>query len=141
MGMFDEIRCEAPLPDGYDASEVWFQSKSFPDPCLCRYTITREGRLIDSRGNDLEPEGYLTFYTSDPEDSKPSVPGRSRSPGRWREYRARFVAGQLGRIELVAENEPTRRYHGLASFRWFDTPSFLFGDPDDPGDSSESGSP
>ena len=65
MGMFDEIRCEAPLPDGPAPGEVWFQTKSFPDPCMCRYTITRDGQLIDSRGNDLEPEGYVIFYTLD----------------------------------------------------------------------------
>ncbi len=35
MGMFDEIRCEAPLPDGPAPAEVWFQTKSFPDPCMC----------------------------------------------------------------------------------------------------------
>lgn len=53
MGMLDEIRCEVPLPDGYDSGGAWFQTKSFPDRRLCRYTITREGRLIDTLGNDL----------------------------------------------------------------------------------------
>lgn len=46
MGMFDEIRCDAPLPDGHDAAGDWFQSKSFPDCCMCRYRITEGGRLI-----------------------------------------------------------------------------------------------
>ncbi len=121
MGMFDEIRCEAPLPDGAAPAEVWFQTKSFPDPCMCRYTITRDGRLIDSRGNDLEPEGYVIFYTLD----EPASGDRQ-----WREYRARFVAGRLKRIVRVADDAPGDRYYGLASFRWHDSPSFMFGDPD-----------
>jgi len=37
------------------------QTKSLPDPCMCRYRITSAGRLIDSAGNDLEPDGYITF--------------------------------------------------------------------------------
>lgn len=136
MGMFDEIRCDAPLPDGHDAAGVWFQSKSFPDCGLCRYVITRAGRLLDARNNDLEPEGYLTFYTSDP---LPSDAGASERQSCWREYRARFVAGQLQGIERVSQGDRGDRYHGLASFRWFDTPGFLFGDPDDPDAANRTG--
>jgi len=55
--MFDEIRCEIPPPDSRSTDEV-FQTKSFPDPCLQLYTITKEGRLIDSRGRNVEPDGY-----------------------------------------------------------------------------------
>lgn len=119
MGMFDELRCEAPLPDNPESGEAWFQTKSFPDPCLRRYTITRAGRLVDARGNDLEPEGYLTFYTLDD------------ASGQWREYRARFVRGDLQAIERVARADADRRHDGLASFRWFDTPSYLVDDPDE----------
>jgi len=91
------------------------------DGCGYRYTITATGRLVDSRGNDLEPEGYLTFYTQDD-------PGTG---GEWREYRAHFVRGELQQIVRVQADEPQRRHYGLASFRWFDSPTFLFGDPDD----------
>lgn len=129
MGMFDEIRCQAPLPDGYDAQDVWFQSKSFPDRCMCRYTITVAGRLIDSEGNDLEPEGYLVFYTQDPPEAEPADSVQSN---RWLEYRACFVAGQLNSIVRVNEDTPDHRYYGLASFRWFNTPSSLFGDAINP---------
>lgn len=132
MGMFDEIRCQAPLPDGYDASNEWFQSKSFPDCCLCRYTITATGRLIDSAGNDLEPEGYLNFYTMDP----PSDDLSDRD-SRWREYRARFVSGQLHGIVRVPKGDTESRYYGLASFRWSNSPSFMFGGPAEDNDNDE----
>ncbi|HVT43631.1 MAG TPA: hypothetical protein VMT00_04505 [Thermoanaerobaculia bacterium] len=125
MGLFDEIRCEAPLPDGYDAAGAWFQTKSFPHPCMFRYTITAMGRLLDSRGNDCEPDGYISFYTRD-EDVDSAAPEYSR----WREYRARFSEGQLRQIVRVISDDTSNVYYGLASFRWFDARSFLFGDPD-----------
>lgn len=128
MGLFDEIRCDVPLPDGYDSGGGWFQSKSFPDCFMCRYIMTSAGRLVDAAGNDLEPEGYLNFYTLDPpsEDS-------TDSDSRWREYRACFVSGQLQNIVRVPNNETESRYYGLASYRLFNSPSFLFGDPDEDG--------
>lgn len=126
--MYDEIRCEAPLPDGGRSSDVYFQTKSFPDPLMRRYVITQSGRLFDSVGHDLEPEGYITFYTSDDEASGSTHPaGRS-----WREYRARFVAGQLQGVVRVEEGEQEGAvgiHYGLASFRWFDARTFMFGEP------------
>jgi hypothetical protein len=111
--MFDEIRCEAPLPDGGPPEETYFQTKTFPSPCLQRYVITRSGRLLDSVGHDLEPDGYINFYTAGE---------------KWREFRARFSAGQLVDIVCVpARSQHT--YFGLASFRWYNAPSYLFGDP------------
>jgi hypothetical protein len=83
--MFDEVYCYAKLPDGRDRRGTCFHTKSFPDPCMCRYRITSAGRLIDSANNDLEPEGYIAFYTVDRD-------GDNESPGRipgLREYRAR----------------------------------------------------
>src|ERR1700730_2313706 len=95
--MYDEIYCHAELPDGRDLLGMCFQTKSFPDPCMCRYRITSAGRLIDSANNDLEPDGYITFYTVDRD-------GDNESPGRipgLREYRARFLSGQLQNIVRV----------------------------------------
>lgn len=129
--MFDEIRCEAALPDSGATARVWFQTKSFPDPCMQRFTITSAGRLINSLGNDLEVDGYVTFYTTDEARSPAAgVPNRS-----WREYRARFIAGQLQSIVRVEESSKDPVRYGLASFRWFDAPSFLFGDPEEEVDS------
>lgn len=123
MGMFDEIRCEVPLPDGDDNLGIWFQTKSLPDPFMKRFTITSAGRLIDSVGNDLEPDGYISFYTTDR-----TADGSADS--HWREYRARFVAGQLQSIVRVHERDGDPVRYGLASFRWFDAPSFMFGEPE-----------
>lgn len=123
MGMFDEIRCEVTLPDSDSSANVWFQTKSFPSPCLQRYVITSAGRLVDSLGNDLEVEGYVTFYASGPGE----VGSRE-----WHEYRARFLAGQLQSIVRVSDSDNAERVHyGLASFRYFATPSFMFGDPNE----------
>jgi hypothetical protein len=32
MGLYDEIQCDAPLPDGHNGTRARFQTKSFPDP-------------------------------------------------------------------------------------------------------------
>ena len=122
MGMYDEIRCDAPLPDGGGSGNIWFQTKSFPSPCLQRYVITQGGRLVDSVGHDLEAEGYLVFY-GNVETAAAHSPDQAR-----REYRARFLAGQLQSIARVDEKD-CRVYYGLASFRYFDAPTFMFGDP------------
>ncbi|MGC2032656.1 MAG: hypothetical protein WA642_21750 [Steroidobacteraceae bacterium] len=134
MGMYDEIYCHAELPDGRDPRGMCFQTKSFPDPFMCRYRITSAGRLIDSAGNDLEPDGYITFYTLDRDVGDSKTPGRI--PG-LREYRARFLSGQLQSIARVDQDRAGRVRYGLASFRWFDTPSFLFGDSDEESDASK----
>jgi hypothetical protein len=118
MGMYDEIQCDAPLPDGYNDTSAGFQTKSFPDPALQRYTITCAGKLIDAHGNDLEPDGYIAFYTVDQDSS-------------WREYRARFLSGRLHEIVRVNEGAEDPVRYGLASYRWFNAPSFFFGtDPE-----------
>jgi hypothetical protein len=135
MGMYDEIYCHAALPDGDDPPGMCFQTKSFPDPCMFRYRITSEGRLIDSAGNDLEPDGYITFYTTNRADGDGEAVGRI--PG-LREYRARFSSGLLQNIVRVKDDNADRVRYGLASFRWFDTRSFLFDDSDEEPDTSKS---
>ena len=59
MGMFDEIRCDYPLPDSEVQAQV-FQTKSL-DNALDRYTITRDGRLIL----------HHVRYESVPEEERP----------------------------------------------------------------------
>ncbi|TLZ02480.1 MAG: hypothetical protein E6K28_11915 [Gammaproteobacteria bacterium] len=132
--MFDEIYCDATLPDGRDPRGTCFQTKSLPDPCMCRYRITSAGRLIDSAGNDLEPDGYILFYTVDRENGDSEAPGKTSE---LREYRARFLSGQLQNIVRVDKDGAASVRYGLASFRWFEPRSFLFGDPDEVSDTSK----
>jgi hypothetical protein len=131
VGMFDEVYCDAALPDGRDARGKCFQTKSFPDPCMCRYRITSAGRLIDSAQHDLEPDGYIMFYMLDQEDGDNEAPGKN---SKLREYRARFLSGQLQNIVRVDEDGDDGVRYGLASFRWFEPHSFLFSDPDEVSD-------
>ena len=46
MGMFDTITCHYPLPGLSDPTSIEFQTKDL-ERLLNRYTITREGRLIE----------------------------------------------------------------------------------------------
>jgi hypothetical protein len=125
MGMFDEIRCEAELPDDACKAGTCFQTKSFPAPCMCRYRITALGRFIDFDGNDLEPSGYITFYA----DPKERAPGDNSYE--LVVYRAKFVDGNLDSIVRVQSAERCDVHYGLASFRWFQLRSFLFGDAEE----------
>jgi hypothetical protein len=122
MGMFDEIQCEVALPDDACEAGACFQTKSFPDPCMCRYRITPSGRLVDSDGNDLEPSGYITFYGY-PKDRSPVDNSFELV-----EYRAKFSDGNLDSIIRAHSAERHEVRYGLASFRWFQSRSFLFGD-------------
>jgi hypothetical protein len=122
MGMFDEVYCDAPLPDDACDPGTCFQTKSFPFPCMCRYRITASGRFTDSDGNDIEPSGYVTFYAF-----PKNRPSEDKAPG-LAEYRAKFADGNLDGIVRVNSAEPCEFRYGLASFRWFESPSFMFGD-------------
>src|SRR5580704_6759859 len=44
MGLYDEIRWDAPLPEGHPPDDRIFQTKSL-DPCLDHFRVTPEGRL------------------------------------------------------------------------------------------------
>ncbi len=129
MGLFDEMFCDATLPDGDYPPGTCFQTKSFPSPCMFRYRITSEGRLIDSDGNDVEPDGYISFYTTERAERNGL---EQRGILTLREYRARFVTGQLQNIVRVDDKAEDNLRYGLASFRWFQTRSFMFGDDDEP---------
>ena len=119
MGMFDEIRCDAALPDDACEAGTCFQTKSLPDPCMCRYWITASGRFVDSDGNDLEASGYITFY------AYPKDRASGDSLIELVEYRAKFLDGNLDSIVRVRSAEPCEVRYGLASFRWFQPRSFL----------------
>lgn len=80
MGLFDDVTCEYPLPDGREVAGRAFQTKSLRC-CMDRLTITAAGRLIlhqnpptgDGRfarsahlaGIDLDYHGDLDLYGID----------------------------------------------------------------------------
>ena len=95
--MFDHVKCEVPLPDGWDAANL--QTKHFG----CEediYTITSDGRLTRRYASDSQdvPEeceiifhGIFRFYGTDREK-------------KWHEYAAKFTDGQLVKIETVEDH-------------------------------------
>lgn len=118
MGMFDYVRCEVPLPDGFKGE---LQTKDFDCPYLERYTITKGGRLTHRYVSDYEPvpeSEWEHIGATDPlhqlwhEQSKrkPIYAERdtnfhgllnfyASAGGVWHEYNAKFTDGQLVSIE------------------------------------------
>lgn len=105
MGLFDEVKCEVPLPDGKPA--VVFQTKTFEEPYLEKYTIRADGRLIhDKPRYDIDPpdaahgpvdtnyHGVLNFYNYD------------TGSGEWREFDAKFTDGNL--VSITQVTNPSR---------------------------------
>jgi len=98
MGLYDNVRCEAALPDGYSGGGL--QTKDL-GCTMSTVTITKEGRLVGhlrewwwsehKPDRDLEFHGDFNFYGY--EGRKPQDPD-----WRWHEYTARFTEGQLVRI-------------------------------------------
>ena len=103
--MFDHVKCELPLPDGWDA--VNMQTKYFGCDLDIIYTITRDGRLmrrhapdsqaVSERSSewDMNFHGIFQFYGTDAEK-------------KWHEYAAKFTNGQLVTIEAVDDETNER---------------------------------
>jgi len=105
MGLFDEIRWDAPLPEGHPPDSRLFQTKSL-DPCMDYYVVTPEGRLLlvgsgfedgadladreISQGIDVEFHGDMRLLSAEG----------------YREYLARFTHGTLEWIRPLADGEP-----------------------------------
>jgi hypothetical protein len=130
MGMFDEIRCEYPLPDS-EVQEELFQTKSFEN-LMDHYTITQDGRLIKHEVKwEPVPEEERPYYGTPEWDKHPflqlagsikEVPvgdveipyhgdirfytsKETKEPGKreWYEYRARFTEGKVQWIKRMEE--------------------------------------
>ncbi len=89
MGMFDNLRCEYPLPDK-EAQNEEFQTKTF-NCFLDLYIITKDGDLIlySLKQNPVKLlfHGDIIFYTSMGKSEKGDF--------KWFEYCARFSEGKL----------------------------------------------
>jgi hypothetical protein len=109
MGMFDELVCDYPLPDGFDASKIVFQTKDL-DNLFDVYTIEADGALWLTQkstwGHDKEdvaeaPEfvpfsGDIIFYSSNLSSSGPEGYTTVGDEPYWsREYQAIFNDGKL----------------------------------------------
>ena len=125
MGMFDYVRSEIPLPDGFTGE---LQSKDF-DCALTNIVISADGRLliedfeyeevpkeersfpdapdddilsivgalrrVNRRWRDLDHHGDFNFY---------GYAGQYGNPGyNWHEYVARFTNGKLEFIRIVED--------------------------------------
>jgi hypothetical protein len=126
MGLFDEIRCEYPLPDK-EVQEQVFQTKSL-DNALDQYIITGDGRLILHQVRyESVPEEERPYYGTPEWESNPilqscgcmstvpvgdvEVPHHgdiifytSIGPNhQWFEYRARFTEGRVQWVKRESE--------------------------------------
>jgi hypothetical protein len=106
MGLFDWVKCEYTLPDGFQPPGEYddFQTKTFDDPYMEHYAITREGRLLHRfvcyditpaeerhRADQWEDTGFhgdLEFGTYNTETKEEH------------QYIARFTGGRLSWIHL-----------------------------------------
>ena len=101
MGLFDEIKCEYPLPDGWvPPPDTWFQTKDTEDQYLVRLTLGADGRLRRKSGEDLMHHGAVVFYTSNWSGSAPwGVMTSDDKPWWSAEYVALYDHGALLKIE------------------------------------------
>lgn len=101
MGLFDELSCEYPLPDGFDPQDILFQTQDTPAQWLEHYTLTSAGRLrVDTTGELLPYHGALAFYASNICGASPTgVITRDDEAPWWAEYIALFDHGVLLKLE------------------------------------------
>ncbi len=132
MGMFDELKCEYPLPDP-EAQDFTFQTKSL-DRSLANYVITKDGKLLSNENtclNERDPKeteqceevphhGDISFHMVKAvlSDGRLAVlSGQNKKHAytrgknneeipvqtKWFEYKARFTNGQLEWIKRISD--------------------------------------
>lgn len=132
MGLFDYVRCEVPLPDGFEGE---LQTKDFYLPCMLRHVITKDGRFMEMVliRTELVPEnerpypdspfigcmrsitemkdanfhGILNFYGHEG--------NRADGTWKWHEYNAKFTDGRLVEI-IIASPERQDEKHSADEF-------------------------
>lgn len=108
MGLFDEIVCEYPLPDGWVPPQgTVFQTKDTDDQYLARFTLGEDGRLRRANGELLLHHGAVEFYTSNWSGSAPwGVMTRDDKPAWSANYVALYDHGTLLKIEGARKEDP-----------------------------------
>ena len=132
MGMFDDVRCERVMPDGYDArGRAAFQTKDF-ECQMIEYRISDEGRMLQPilrteevpKAERLYPdadEGLLalcgsmrTVYEKWHDMNYHGIvhfythDSDGKGGGTWHGYLAKFIEGQL--VEITLDDETMRSF-------------------------------
>jgi len=117
MGMFDDLRCEYPLPVP-GANDLSYQTKDTPAQWCDLYVIRKDGTLCHEQydeedHSDPNAEGFMRFVGSAARVNKRLVPvenftGEIRfydlpEPGEWIEFSSYFVAGKLQSVNLIKD--------------------------------------
>jgi hypothetical protein len=115
MGMFDYIRCEVPLPDGWQPDEL--QSKDFDCEMVTHY-ISKEGRMMLDCGHNeevplMERRGWKAEWGDSEEAQK--------------EHALEAIMGCIRRIPKYVDSN----YHGVVNFYGSETVGY---EPEQPGD-------
>lgn len=119
MAIYDEISCEVELPEGCPSTDFRFRTDSVPIAAWRRLRVTNDGRLHDSLGQDLEPDGYIEFR---------ALPSEHPDSRRFGSYRMRFDKGQFQWVAAIDDSDQSGHYYGPAYVRLLTSPCFLFGD-------------
>lgn len=119
MGLFDEIVCEYPLPDGWiPPAGTLFQTKDTEDQYLSRFTLGSDGMLRRDTGEVLEHHGALKFYTSNWSGSASFGVMTSDDEPCWSaEYVALYDHGRLLKIEGRREIDAEAKWMPRAEWR------------------------
>lgn len=129
MGMFDDLRCDYPLPaDG--ANALAYQTKDTPAQWCELYVITKDGQLMheeydEEDQSDPKAEGLMRLLGSAARVNKRLVPceltgeicfytfldreqTKDGERGAWVEWSSYFVGGKLKEIHLLSDNRAER---------------------------------
>lgn len=119
MGLFDYVRCEIPLPDGFTGE---LQTKDIDDPFMNTHIITKDGRLMmevlvrtesvpkserpfpdAEEGSPAEIYGSVRFIREQKDANFHGLLNFYGGGGSedWHEYEAKFTDGQLVSIRRV----------------------------------------
>lgn len=107
MGMFDYIRCEAPLPDGWRPNGP-LQTKDFDCDLVC-HVITADGRLMLERIDEtrIVPKD-MRPYPNEPEDSLLGMCGMLRSDKSQHEAKFHGVVNFYGSEYRTPDDQPAK---------------------------------
>ena len=100
MGMFDYIKCEVPLPDGWVGE---MQTKDIDVMWMVTHIVTKEGRLLIDRGhNELVPLMERHMWKKEWGDTEQAI----------KEHTLEAMVGSLKWIS----NYQDANFHGILNF-------------------------